>query len=351
MEKYIGMDMDKKKTVVCVYDLESRKGRCKTLRTELAVLQDWLKKERKEGDRLHVTFEVAGHAGYYYEGLSEVADSVTVSNPSKMTWIYRTEKKNDRVDAEKQAILLAIGQIPKVHMPKREVREWRELIGHRRKMVERQTQCKNRIRALFRSLAIPKGEESGWWSAKNRKWMEKKAMAGATSWHLALHDLLEQLHLMEKQIARVTGVLDEIGFADWRVQILQTIPGVGPRTAEAVVAYTDDIDRFPNSSKFGAYFGLVPRLDESGTTRRLGHITKKGPSAVRWYLNQSCWRALRGSPALKAFFERVQHGQPDRKKIALVALMRKMVTIMYAMLKTGETFNEKLVSRQLKAAA
>lgn len=90
----------------------------------------------------------------------------------------------------------------------------------------------------------------------------------------------------------------------------------------------------------------MPKLDESGTTKRLGHISKQGPSVVRWLIVESAWRAIKKSPALGAFYERVMCGQKGRKKIAVVAVARKLLSIMRAMQMTGELFNERLVSRE-----
>lgn len=351
MKKYIGFDIDDKKTVVCVYYPEQERFDFARLQTDVGQMRSYLLGEKKGGYELHLTFEVSGQAGYLYDGLVDCVDSLTVSNPSKMTWIYRTKKKNDRMDAKKQAILLAVNQIPKVHMPAREVREWRGMIGHRRKLVEGRTQCKNRIRAHFKSVGLKKPSGKSWWSKRNLAWMEGVAAVGNGPWHLRLEDLLQELAFREGQIERVTQRLDRIGEGDWRVRLLRTIEGVGARTAEAVVAYTDDIERFGRGKQYAAYFGLTPKLDESGSCRRLGHISKQGPSVVRWLLVEGCWRAIRRSPSLRAFYERVRHGRADRKKIALVAVARKLAMIMYAMLKNGEVFNERLVVAALTASA
>lgn len=350
MKKYIGFDIDDKKTVACVYTLEAEEFKFRTFRTDLKVMREFLTQERKKGDEIYLTYEVSGRSGYLYDGLVDLVDGLTVSNPTKMTWIYRTKKKNDRMDAKKQAVLLAVNQTPRVHMPAHEVREWRALIGHRRKMVEGRTRCKNRIRAHFKNRGIANPYGRGWWSCRSLKWMREKASEGQMPWHLTLEDLLEELDLFEKRIRRVTERLDAIGEKDWRVRLLRTIPGVGPRTAEAVVAYTDEVERFRSAKHYAAYFGLTPKLDESGSCRRLGHISKQGPSAVRWLLVESCWRAVRRSPSLHSFYQRVMHGQKNRKKVAVVAVARKLATIMYAMLKTGEEFNEDLVLRQLVQA-
>jgi transposase len=87
-------------------------------------------------------------------------------------------------------------------------------------------------------------------------------------------------------------------------------------------------------------------LDESGSTRRLGHISKQGPSVVRWLIVESTWRVIQKSPAMVKFYERVRRGQDKRKKIVIVATARKLLSVMRAMLMAQEVFNEKLVLRQ-----
>jgi transposase len=159
-----------------------------------------------------------------------------------------------------------------------------------------------------------------------------------------LTQLLEELKLLTDRLKQVTGYLDRYLDRQPGGTLLMSIPGVGPRTAEAIMAYTDDVQRFKRSKQYGAYFGLTPKLDESGQTRRLGHISKAGPSVVRWLLTESVWRAIQKSPALAAFYQRVAAGQKQRKKIAVVATARKLLTIMRAMPQTGELFNEQLVA-------
>ena len=165
-------------------------------------------------------------------------------------------------------------------------------------------------------------------------------------WRMQLADLLEELTLLEHQRKRTTDYLDSFLSKKTAAKLLMTIPGVGPRTTEAVLAYTDDIRRFKRTKQYCAYFGVTPKLDESGTTRRLGHISKQGPSVVRWLVAESAWQIVRKSPSMKSFYERVMAGQQSRKKIAIVAVMRKIFGIMRAMLMAGELYNEDLVCRE-----
>jgi transposase len=116
------------------------------------------------------------------------------------------------------------------------------------------------------------------------------------------------------------------------------------------------VRRFDDSKAFCSYFGMTPRLDESGSCRRLGHISKEGPSVVRWVLIESSWKVIRYIPALRRFYERVRAGQDNRKKIAIVAVGRKLLSIMRAMMVSGELFNERLVggpcqTKKLKRSA
>ena len=316
---------------------------------------DWLRRTVETyGWRVHAVFEISGQAGFLYDELIEDVASLHVANPSKMTWIYRTAKKNDRIDARKMAVLLSIGELPEVYMPSKEVRQWRQTILHRRRIIQSVGQVKNRIRAALKSEGHTKPAHRGsWWNRANRLWMVRlcEQPSDADSlWRLTLQNLLDELTLLETQRDRVTDYLDGYLAGQSAAKLLMSVPGVGPRTAEAVLAYTDDIERFGNYKQYCSYFGITPKLDESGSCRRIGHISKHGPSVVRWLLCESSWKVIRYCPGLKAFYERVMGDQQGRKKIAIVAVMRKLLCIMRAMLLTGELFNEKQIQAVLKAA-
>jgi len=151
--------------------------------------------------------------------------------------------------------------------------------------------------------------------------------------------------MLDGQLLRVTQYLDTYLDRQPGGRLLMSITGVGPRTSEAVLAYTDEVRRFDGGKAFCSYFGMTPRWDESGGCRRLGHISKEGPSGVRWVLVESSWKVIRYRPGLRRFYERVRAGQAHRKKIAIVAVGRKLLSIMRAMMISGELFNEGLVCR------
>lgn len=347
MDKYIGFDISSKDVSVCVIQKNERE-RYATIGPDAGSMRKFLLNEKTDGSRVNVTFEISGQAGYLYDSLIDCVDDIKVANPDKMTWIYRTTKKNDRMDARKMAVLLSIGEIPAVYMPTKEVRQWRMVICHRKKLLSTSVTAKNRIRAIFKSQGITKTANKGkWWNKHNRLWMRQVSDEGFdvnNLWKLQLGNLLDELNVVEKNIAVVTEYLD--GYLERQAggKLFMSIPGVGPRTAEAVLAYTDDVERFGGSKEYCGYFGVTPKLDESGDSRRLGHISKKGPSVVRWVLVESSWKVVRYSKSMKSFYERVMAGQKSRKKIAIVAVARKLLSIMRAMLLTGTMFSEEYVS-------
>lgn len=125
--------------------------------------------------------------------------------------------------------------------------------------------------------------------------------------------------------------------------LLTTIPGVGPRTAEAVCAFIDEPGRF-GAKRIGSYFGLVPRQDQSGSVNRLGHITREGPPVVRRLLIEAAWRSSRCSGRVRAVFDRIHRGDKDRRKIALVATSHYLARVMLAMLQSGEAWREEVAA-------
>jgi transposase len=158
---------------------------------------------------------------------------------------------------------------------------------------------------------------------------------------LLQRDLLrDELEELAKKVARVEAELAKVAATHPSVTVLMTIPGVGIRTAEAFVAYVDDARRFGRSLRAGTYFGLVPCQDASGGRDRLGHVTREGPPTVRKLLCEAAWQAARRSPKVKAWFERISGGEAGRRKVALVAVSRKLSVVMLAMMKSGEAWRE-----------
>jgi transposase len=147
--------------------------------------------------------------------------------------------------------------------------------------------------------------------------------------HLALADYR---HLLG-QVADAEAALDRLASADPATRRLETIPGVGPRTAEAVAAHLGDPHRFASGQQVSAYAGLVPRQYQSGETDRKGRITRSGPGVLRKLLVECAWAMLRYNAWARATYARLTRGGGTRKKPAVVALARKLLVRCWAMLR------------------
>jgi transposase len=270
-----------------------------------------------------------------------LAAEVQVANPSRIPWLFREGRKNDRLDARKLATLLYLQQLPTVHLPPADVSAWRALINHRRSLIKRRTMIKNQIRAILRSFNYRCPPKSGW-TRIGRVWLRSLTLDAART--VVLTGWLAELDFVEGGRVRVEQQLETIAAGQPAVALLRTIPGVGPRTAEAVVAFTDDIRRFRHRKLFASYFGMTPTQDASGRSDRHGPIRKRGPSVVRWVLIEAVHRIVQHCPALRAYFERVARGRKDRYKKALVATGRKVLVIAYALLRDGAEFDARRVS-------
>lgn len=329
----VGLDVHQASTSVCILDENGKKVKGFVHRGHPRDLPGLL---GGLGERFRVGFEASCGSGTLHDLLAPVAEEVAVAHPGHLRLIFRSKKKNDRVDAEKIAKLLYLGELPRVHVPGLDARAWRELIVARDRAVARRTAAKNGLRALLRShlLRPPRGL----WTKKGVAWLEAVELPTDAA-RVRRDILMADLAHTARQVERFTEALDAIGRAHPGVRLLRTIPGVGPRTAEAVCAFVDEPRRF-GAKTIGSSFGLVPSQDQSGTTNRLGRITRQGPAVVRRMLCESAWRAARLSGRVGAYRDRVGRGDPERRKKALVATAHYLARVMLSMLQTGEVWRE-----------
>jgi len=331
---YVGLDVHYRTSTYCILNAHGRELKCETVRGHWPKLLDRLATIK---GKWTVCFEASCGYAYLHRELSRMARQVVVAHPGQLRLIFRSKRKNDRVDSRKLAKLLYLDEVPPVYVPGEDVQSWRELIEHRRRVVDRQTACKNAIRTLLRGHGIiaPKGL----WAKKGLAWLGRLPMPTPAS-GLKRDMLLAELADIKRLVRTVTKSLDEMGRRQPAVALLRTIPGVGMRTAETIAAYIDDPKRFRRSSQVAAYFGLIPCQDASAGVNRLGHITRQGPGTARKYLVEAAWQGVYRSPKIRAYFERILRGKKERRKIALVATAHYLLRCMHAMLVRCEPWRE-----------
>jgi transposase len=275
--------------------------------------------------------------------------SVAIANPSHEAWRWtRVKRKTDKDDALKLARLALLRQLPVVHMPSPAQRQRRRLVHYRRVLVERRTAVMNQVRSIYSQQGLSLPSRAKCWTKVGIKQLRQDARALSEIalddvlelWRGRLHAELQQLEPLSALIDQVDAKLDALGAADERVRRLRAIPGVGPRLSETIVVHLDDPHRFKTAAQVASYAGLVPRQFDSGTVKRSGRITRRGPSLLRSMLVEVAWMVYLRNDWARAYVQRVSRGMPGRKKIAIVALARKILVICWAMLRDGTSWRD-----------
>ena len=333
---YVGLDVHARQSSLEMLDDDGKTVKRMTIKGPWSKVIEAV--EQLPQRPLAIAYEASCGYGYLHDRLTPVAQRVAVGHPGQMRLIFKSKRKHDRVDAGKIAKLLYLDMVPQVHVPGVNVRQWRRLIEFRQKLLQRRVMIKNQLRAILRGEAIP--APKGLWSRKGQSWLSTLQLNDALGLERDL--LCEELADLQQKITRVEKELKKIAERHpAAVTLLRTIPGVGVRTAEAFVAYVDDVGRFARSLQLGTYFGLVPCQDCSANVNRLGHITREGPPTVRKLLCEAAWQAVRRSPTIRGWFERISAPRhAEGRKIAIVAVARKLAIVMGAMLRSGEAWNE-----------
>ena len=333
--KILALDLGKYKTVGCAYESETGAHQFQRTFTAPADLQRLVQEIKPD----RVVIEVCSIAGWVCDLMGQLGVTVQVANTSDDAWRWRKVKqKDDRRDALKAARLSAVNQLREVYIPQIEVRQWRALITYRQHLVGRRTKIKNHIRDLLVREGQLLARGSKCWNQLGQELLSKMArplaeVGPAELWRGELWEELQQLQMIQAHIASVEEKLNAIGAADKRVQLLRTIPGVGPRLSEAIVALLDQPQRFRKASQISGYIGMVPKAFDSGESERRGRITRQGNRLVRSLLIEVAWVGLRHNGWLRQTYQRLCAGKKARKKIAIVAVGRKLLVRCWAMLR------------------
>jgi transposase len=259
---------------------------------------------------------------------------VKVANPIRVKQIAEARTKTDKRDALILAKMLAANMIPEVWVPPVYVRELRQLISQRRRLVEMHTVLINRMHSLSHRyhLGHPKGKR---FEEKNMSWREQ--LGEMERFQLGLD--METKDYLKGQIERLTDKLREMSHREpWVEQALylMQIPGFGIVTAMTVLSAIGEIGRFETPKHLVSYAGLAPGVEQSGEKRRGKPITKEGRKELRWAMVEVAWRAVRADPVWKARF-----GELKRRlhpNAAITAIAHQLLTVAWHILSKQQAY-------------
>jgi transposase len=306
----------------------------------IADLQE--RSRRAGGAELIFAYEASGLGFGLYDELTESGIACHVLAPTKIARsAQHGRRKTDEQDARQilhllRGHVLAGNPLPGVWIPSLQTRDDRELVRLRIDLAQKRNAVKVQIKTLLKRAKLnrPSGCGRGWTKAF-LGWLKEQSQQ--TSWGVGLRSvlasLLSQMQFLEGELQGVEQRLAELAASERylpQTYALMKLPGVGALTALVFLTEMGDLKRFANRRQIGAYLGLSPSSHESGEQQdHKGHITRQGPARVRHILCQAAWATLLRKGNDYPAYERIVARNPKHKKIAVVAVMRRLAVRMW----------------------
>ena len=350
MRRVIGMDIHRTFGEVVIWEngLTRHEGRVDMTRTAL----EGFARQLQPTDE--VVIEATGNAMAVSRVLTPFVTRVVIANPLQVKAIAHAHVKTDKVDAGTLASLHAAGYLPQIWTPDAATERLRRLVARRYQVVRHRTRIKNEVHTILHSHLIPKCPHADLFNKRGRAWLAAQPLPvgerRAIERHVRELDRLgEDLVLLDRDIA-------QDALEDAATQRLLTITGVNLTVAAGLMAAIGSIDRFASPQKLVSYFGLNPRVRQSGLgAAHHGRISKAGRSHARAMLVEAAWAAAKAPGPLRGFFIRMRAKRGHQ--IAAVAVARKLAVLCWPMLTKGEDYRRARPSlvahkrRQMELAA
>jgi len=341
--EHIAIDLGSRESQICVRDdrgeiIEERRRSTAQLGSYLAA--------RPAGGR--VVLETSSEAFAIADLARQSGHEVRVVPATLVRALGVGERKlkNDQRDARKLSEMDCRMGVPSVHIPSRERRDQQARVTARQGLVEVRTKLINIVRSYFRTTTCSQVKATSKTLAKNARAKLLQQPDGIPDY---IEHLLRTLDCLNEQITQADKALKELADADEVCQRLQTMPGVGPVTSVCFATAVDEVGRFESAPRLTSYLGLTPGENTTGFKTTRTNMTKAGSSRTRWALVQAAWTMVRTRPhdPLVAWFQGVANRRG--KRIAIVALARKMAGILYAMWRDQRSYDPQRAAKAMNA--
>ena len=292
------------------------------------------------GQQVRVGMEATGSTRWFERLLQELGFQLWVGDPTRIRAAAAHKPKTDKRDAALLLQLLLEKRFPRIWVPSQEQRDARQLVLHRRRLVQVRTRAKNQLHALATNEGLYPNRRA-WTQAGQAELMALPLPPWAS---IRRRDWQEVLEDLNQRIAPLDRAMQQEAKQRPEVQLLMTHPGVGPVVAMAFVLTLCDPNRFQSSKQVAAYVGLVPLEESSGKGRqRLGHITKQGNTLLRSLLVEAAHIAVRYEPQWRRKFLRL--AMKKNRSLATVAVARNLAVRLWWMWKLGLDYGQMKESR------
>lgn len=328
---HVGVDLHQRFCYMTALDSRGKQLNAQAVPNERAALQAYFRQFKKP---VRVVVEACSFWPAFRAAVGGEVE-LRLAHSQQVKAIAAARLKNDRIDSATLAHLLRCDLLPEAWMADETTRDLRLQVRTRATLVRQRTRLKNQVHAILHQQGLQHGVTDLFGKA-GRQWLQQaplgeKARRAVTTYLELIDGFTEHVRQQDQEVKQFVG-------GDARAQWLMTIPGIGQYSAMLLLAEIGDIRRFADKGGLTNYAGLVPWVRESADKRRSGGITRVGSPWLRWIMVEAAQVAVRTSPPVRNYFVRLQRRK--HRNVAIVAVARKLLVSVWAMLQHGECFDE-----------
>lgn len=329
---YVGLDVHKKFDQACVMDKSGMIVQEQKFLNTKEELDKFLESLPQDSQ---IALEACSLWQPVFEEMEEKGFDVHLAHPSKVKLIAEAKVKTDKIDAKVLANLLRTDMLPEAYIAPEHIRKLRTIVRHRYSLVRLRASVKHRVHSILHKVGIDICL-SDIFGKGGTAFMREVPLK--PQYRFALNHYLDLIQVINQMIEETNTYIDVQAKKIPEVELLKSIPGIGTYSALLIYAEIGEVSRFSNYKQLCSYAGITASVYQSGNTVRYGHITKQGSTLLRWILIQAVFKTARHSPGMQRFHKRLLKRRG--KKIAKVALTRKLLVYIYIMLTHNVGFKE-----------
>ena len=331
-QSHVGVDLHQRFCYLTAVDASGRKYKQGQVANRPEALRSWLREV--PGPR-QVVVEASGFWPAFARAVEGEADRLVMVHPQRVKAIASARLKNDRVDSETLAHLSRADLLPEAWMANQRTQQLRQLTRLRITLGRQRATAKNQLQAVLHAEGFQRPVTDVFGKC-GRAWLAGLGLSPAG--RRVVDTWLKVVDHLDGLIAEQTRELERMAKDDVRARWLQTVPGIGAYSAMVILAEVGEIERFPSKRALASYAGLTPAVRESAGKKKRGAIGHHGSARLRWIMVEVAQVATRHSPAARAWYLRLKQRKPAQ--VATIALARKLLTAVWALLRHGVCFEE-----------
>jgi len=340
MKHYIGCDAHKKYSVFAGISEAGEVIEAQRVEHDRKVFRRFLETLPKAS---RIAVEATGNWYWLIDEMGEAGHIPSLVHAARAKLMMGQINKTDKLDARGLAILARNGTLPEVWIPPVEVRDQRELPRMRMALVSIRTKLKNRIHATLAKYAITIDQTSDIFGVKGRQLLEQAIVALPTETRQSVKVQLELLDQVEQSIAQTEKRILEVIKGDHTMQLLRSLPGVGPILAIVIALEVGTVSRYASGEKLTSYAGKCPRVNSSGGKTYYGRVRPDVNRYLKWAYTEAAniivlQQDRLGDCHVVRLYQRVRQDHGHAK--AVTAVGRHLAEATYGMLRNNEPYRE-----------